>query len=379
MTPSDQIPSATHTRSKSRALRRLTVSRASVPVSWLGGSGAAAGGGRKLLSACLAAVSLLGFAACEDGKETTEDGPRIAVGETHSGTADAGRSTDATADHSRDAAASTHDDDAAQVTDAAGESPSDTPASTQDAAQWMDSGQDTGSLDGKASFFVYDTDTGAPGLTVHATTNDCTGTVLATGTTDGEGRVEFTGLAGQVLVAAKVDSQTIGGSTYLESWTYNLKVGQPNWAHVSVAAVATETIRVLEEGARDYPTKAPNLDAGAVLGAVFTGSDPRDRMTRGCAKVAIVGDESNATIRYAAEIGIPANLDVATSTSRIFGRFYIRDVAPGPHALKAYDENGSVIGESFVCVRSRTENEIGVLSMTAIYVGEEHAPNCVAF
>jgi hypothetical protein len=210
-----------------------------------------------------------------------------------------------------------------------------------------------------------------PGVTVNITEAGCGGTLLASGVTDADGRVSFSGL-GEDWVHVQVVGDA--GIDVIDSWTYHIKVGDPLWSGnlpIPIPVVAGGAARIVEQSAMFVA----NPNAGPIVGSVFEGTGPGDRTFVGCVTVQLADDPTNDTVRYFGAQDLPNS--AATETSSINGRFYVGNASAGEHTINVI-ANGQTIGSETICVKPRsvaTTTE-GNVFLTGVYLPIGTPPVC---
>lgn len=96
--------------------------------------------------------------------------------------------------------------------------------------------------------------------------------------------------------------------------------------------------------------------ASAIVGAVYEGTGPGDRLPVGCVTVELAGDPQNDTVRYFGDQDLPNT--TSTQTSTINGRFYVGNASPGEHTIHVISD-GAVIGSETVCIQPRRDATTG--------------------
>ena len=221
---------------------------------------------------------------------------------------------------------------------------------------------------GKLSLVINYLGTPIGGLTVEITTNDCSGTVLDSAVTDGNGRVAFSGLEASDVAAHVVAAKGVAGSDWVDTWTYDVKVDKPESPTESVNVLQVGTLPTVEGSAGDY---TPDPSMGAVIGATYLGdaNRPQDRDYLGCMRIVLSEDPENDSVRYAGPEGLPSDASAQPETRNETGRFYIGNVAPGAYTLKAVSRDGSELASAKVCVRPRDPVR-GTIALVGVYVPE---------
>jgi hypothetical protein len=210
-----------------------------------------------------------------------------------------------------------------------------------------------------------------PGVTVNITEPECGGAVIASGVTDGNGRVSFSGVDSDWVYVQVVGNPTLD---VIDSWSYHIKVGDPAWAGdrpIPIPVVAGGSARVVEASAMFTADEA----AGAIVGAVYEGTGPGDRSFAGCVTIAIADDPANATVRYFGNQDLPNATSTATST--INGRFYVGNATPGEHTINVFSGN-QMLGSATVCIEPRSEatTDSGNVFLVGVYLPVGTAPAC---
>lgn len=210
-----------------------------------------------------------------------------------------------------------------------------------------------------------------PGVTVNVTDAVCAGDVIASGVTDADGTVSFSGLDEDW-----VHVQVVGNPNMdvIDSWTYHMKVGDPEWSAnepIPVPVVAGGAARIVEQSAMFVAD--PN--AGPIVGSVFEGTGPGDRTFVGCVTVQLADDPTNETVRYFGAQDLPNT--VATETSTVNGRFYVGNAPPGEHTINVIS-NGQTIGSETICIEPRTAASTpdGNVFLTGVYLPVGMSPDC---